>query len=454
MRAKRLRQVLSSRVLSPLSELKAGYIHFSTHRLLKDLRHTQWLQQDELRKQQRDRLRNILVHAARNSPYYRKLFSDHGFDPTTGSMEAFCRLPLLQKRTVLTEVDSLLVDGSVKDSLVTAKTGGSTGQALTVYFDELWRQRRNADAMRADEWAGWRPGMQKAAVWGNPPVPDSWYARFKQRWLYCMDLYLDTMNISPATMDTFAAEWIRRDVDILFGHAHSLYILADYLKDKPGHGVCPKGIIATSMMLLQNERDVIEKVFGCPVTNRYGCEEVGLIACECELHQGMHLNIEHLYIEFLNESGKQARSGELAEIVITDLYNKAMPLIRYRVGDMGVYSDRKCGCGRESPMLENIVGRTADFLKREDGSRVAGVSLVERTLTAIPGIAQLQLVQTAINRIKVNIVKADQYTDMSGERLAAELTSVFGENLHIDTEFLENIPREANGKYRFAKCLV
>ena len=136
--------------------------------------------------------------------------------------------------------------------------------------------------------------------------------------------------------------------------------------------------------------------FGCKVNDRYGSEEVALIACECEQHQGMHLNIEHLFIEFLRPDGTDAQAGEEGAIVITDLLNRGMPFIRYRIEDVGVPSDRTCSCGRGLPLMERVTGRVADYLKRRDGSLVAGVSLVERTLTAIPGIEQLQVVQPAV----------------------------------------------------------
>jgi Coenzyme F390 synthetase len=149
-------------------------------------------------------------------------------------------------------------------------------------------------------------------------------------------------------------------------------------------------------MLLENERKVIESVFGAPVTNRYGCEEVGLIASECEIHQGLHLNAEHVLVEFIREDGAPAAPGEEGSIVLTDFMNRGMPLIRYAVGDMGVPSDRKCECGRGLPLMERLTGRTADSLKRRDGSRVAGISLVEKTLTAFPGIGQLQIIQEGL----------------------------------------------------------
>ena len=84
------------------------------------------------------------------------------------------------------------------------------------------------------------------------------------------------------------------------------------------------------------------QAFGCKVTDRYGCEEVGLIACECERHAGLHLNIEHLYIEFLRPDGSPAASGEEGAIVITDLLNHGMPFIRYRIEDVGVPTERRC----------------------------------------------------------------------------------------------------------------
>jgi phenylacetate-CoA ligase len=448
---KALQRFISANVLNPLSDIKGGSNRLA---ILSQLRQSQWRTRHELLKEQRSRLADAIAYAGTHSKYYRDLFAREAFDCRSFTLEQFSRLPLLDKSVVRNQIDALIVDGVRKESLIEAKTGGSTGHSLAVYSDEPWQQRRGADAMRADEWSGWRLGMQKGAVWGNPPQPESAFARFKDRWLYCLDLYLDTMNITPQSMDAFVAEWRKRDIDVLFGHAHSLFILADYLRGRGDHGMRPVGIIATSMMLLRNEREVIEEVFGCPVTNRYGCEEVALIACECEQHQGMHLNVEHLYIEFLNEQQQPARPGEMAEIVVTDLYNRVMPLIRYRVGDTGVYSDRSCPCGRGMPMLEEVVGRMADFLKRRDGSRVSGVSLVERTLTAIPGLAQMQLVQTALDHIELNLVRGPGYTDRSTQQLIGELKEVFGEDLRVDVNFLEQIPRETSGKYRFAKCLV
>ena len=129
----------------------------------------------------------------------------------------------------------------------------------------------------------------------------------------------------------------------------------------------PKGIICSSMMLLPHERRQIEEVFGVKVINRYGCEEVSLIASECEKHEGLHLNVEHLFIEFIRSDGQDAKPGESGSIIVTDLINKAMPFIRYQIEDSGVPTDRRCSCGRGLPLMSEVTGRLADFLRLTPG---------------------------------------------------------------------------------------
>jgi phenylacetate-CoA ligase len=208
------------------------------------------------------------------------------------------------------------------------------------------------------------------------------------------------------------------------------------------------------MMLLAPEREFIEETFGQRVTDRYGCEEVGLIASECDQHNGLHLNMDHVLVEFLREDGSDAGPGENANIVVTDLINRGMPLIRYCVEDMGVPSDRACACGRGQPLVERITGRQADFLKRPDGSLVAGVSLVERTLTAISGIEQMQLVQNELNRLSIRLVKGIYFDKYQEELLRRELQSVFGEAVAIEIQYVKNLDQTQAGKYRFAICNV
>ena len=322
---------------------------------------------------------------------------------------------------------------------------------LVLYFTEEVSARRNAVARRCNRWSGWEVGEPVGAVWGNPHLPATLRERLRA-FIHNPVIYLDTMQLRPETIAAFAEEW-RRARATSYGHAHSLYVLARGVRNQRIETIRPKGVISTSMMLLPHERTTIEGVFGVKVFDRYGCEEVGLIGAECERHDGMHMNIDHLVIEFLREDGSRADPGELAHVVVTDLLNEAMPLIRYDVGDMAAERTGTCACGRGLPLMEGVAGRVADFLKRQDGTMVAGVSLIENSLTKFRGMEQLQIVQDSLASIRLRIVPDPDFC----ERVRADLIDYFAETFPgcaIHVELVPEIEREPNGKYRFAICHV
>ncbi len=369
------------------------------------------------------------------------------------SVDDLAKLPILTKAEVRLNTEKMLSRGFDKALLLNAKTGGSTGKSLDLYFTEECSELRNACARRHDCWTGWRPGEPIAACWGNPKLPKGIKEKIKSSLLQPY-IFLDTMHVDETSVAVFMKKWRKVKPTLLYGHAHSLYLLAQSLKQ---YGLCvpkPKGILSTSMMLIPSERKLIEDVFGVNVTDRYGCEEVSLIASECELHKGMHLNIEHLVIEFLREDGTAAGPGEPGKIVVTDLMNKAMPFIRYQVEDVGVPSDRACQCGRGLPLMEHVTGRVADFLVKPDGSRVAGISLIENTLTRFDGIIQMQIVQEAVDRIDLNLVLNDDFSDETASALTSYLSTVFSRQVKFRLNYVEQICPEKSGKYRFSICRV
>lgn len=441
---------LSKHVFFPLWEIKDGA---RRRQYLRELSTSQWWKPEVLRQQQWERGGAIVKYAYEHCAYYKSRFASLGFDGKLGTWEDFRRLPLLTKRDIRDNEAKLLSSIFRCGDLIQAKTGGSTGTALRLYFDERCQQMRNAAAMRSDRWAGWDIGMKVAAVWGNPPVADTLKKKLRNSLLDRI-IYLDTMNVNEDSVSHFLKEWRREQPRFVFGHAHSIYILATFLRRMSINDLRPRGIVATSMMLLEPERQIIEAVFNCKVTNRYGCEEVGLIACECDQHVGLHLNVDHLIVEFLRDDGTEASPGEEANIVVTDLINLGMPLIRYLVGDRGSLTDRICPCGRGLPLMGKLMGRTADFLKRRDGSLVAGVSLVERTLTAFPGIEQMQLVQDMTYRLNVKLVTDITFDITSESKLRKELQLLFGEGITVDLEYVKVLDQTRAGKYRFAICNV
>ncbi len=439
-------ELLSRRVFFPLWE-----IHERADRLreLKRLRASQWWQAERLRKDQLRRFDVVFKFARTHSPFYRETYGSLPNDFSIESLTDIARLPTVQKHDLRARTKDILTQP--KELLVKAKTGGSTGVALDLWFTQRTQEYRNAAEMRSAEWAGRPMGARTAFIWGNTPTRFTLKERLRNE-LMNRCFYLDTMLINEQSVRAFSEQWQRLKGRCIMGHAHSVYVLACYLRDLGISITPPDAIVTSSMMLLAAERAVIEQVFSCPVTNRYGCEEVGMIACECEMHSGLHINSEHVFVEIVGADGLPT-DGE-GEVVVTDLINTAMPLIRYRIGDHAQMSARSCACGRGLPLLEKIVGRTADFLRKTDGSRVAGVSLVERTLTAIPGLERMQIIQQALTQFRINVVPDGNYSQSSRDALVAEMQSVFGTEVRFDVVEVENLEIARNGKHRFSICNI
>lgn len=437
-------------LFEPAWDIYEGSVRLRT---LRQLRKTQWQPLAKNLADANTRLSTMVCHAAATSPFYESRFAEVGIDPTkVTNIKDLQNLPLLTKEDVRRQTDKIISTAYTKTDLVSAKTGGSTGVALQVFCDRRGVEQRAAAALRSDEWSGWQLGQPLAAVWGNPPraltLKNKLRRLFKDR-----ITYLDTMKIDDRAIDRFLADWKIMKPGMLYGHAHSIFILCENLQMR-SIALNPKGIVATSMMLIEPERQVIEKVCNTKVTNRYGCEEVSLISCECEEHSGMHLNLDHNIVEFLRDDGTPCAPGEDGRIVVTDLVNQGMPMIRYEVGDRGVPSGRDCPCGRGLPLMESVTGRTADFLKAQDGSRVAGISIIENTLTKLGGIKQLQIVQDAPLSLMVNLVPGLGYSEDVAFELTEILRDVMGADFSVAISEVGAIPQEASGKYRFTICKV
>jgi phenylacetate-CoA ligase len=203
------------------------------------------------------------------------------------------------------------------------------------------------------------------------------------------------------------------------------------------------------MVLTDSERHTIEKVFNSPVFNHYGCEEIGTIASECKAHEGLHVFGEGLYLEI--ESDNEVMPGRM---LITDLVNYAMPLIRYDIGDAAILMSGKCPCGKTLPRLKEVSGRTADFLYTPDRKPVFGISILDTFVIHIPGFKQVQIVQDAYDHLNFRIVKDNRFSEESLDQLKRNVIEIFGDRMRYDLEYVEQIELTPRGKFRFSICRI
>ena len=433
--------LLNRRVIRPLLARKSGSKVFRYLRLLEQ---TQFDPPDVIRARQFVELKRILNHAYDTVPFYRERFRSAGLHPSdVKSFADYEQLPVLTKSDLRNRGEELRSAAKLPGEVIRKETSGSTGVAVRVHLDQRGLEWKYACTLRSDQWSGWRIGQPVAKVWGNPEYKKHGLKGRLRNWLVDRAIHLDTLDVTDERLTQFTHELNRHRPGLLFGHAHSLYLLACHIKKRRLSVVKPGGIISTSMLLHQYQRAVIEEVFHTPVTNRYGCEEVSLIASECETHDGLHLNSDSVYCEATPGQGS-------TPMLVTDLSNYAMPLLRYQVGDMVVpASGGRCSCGRGLPMIRSIEGREADYVLTPTGRLVSGISLTENFALHIAGAEQVQIVQETTDFLRLRVVPGREFGDRSRRQISDMLAATFEGSMRHEVELVDAIPQERSGKYRF-----
>jgi len=436
---------------------RSRHLHF-----LKLLEQTQFDPPAVVAARQLAALKVQLHHAYATVPYYRRVWDAAGVHPAdVKALADLTAFPVLTKADIRAHEAELLSGPYRGAKLRLKRTSGSTGVPLSIRVDEPAMQWKHACTIRSDQWSGYRLGQRVAKVWGNPEyLHHGWRGRLRNRVLD-RAVYLDTIHLTDLKVADFAAELRRHRPGLVFGHAHSLYLVACHLKKAGVLDIRPNGIISTAMVLHDYQRKVIAEVFGTRVTNRYGCEEVSLIASECEEHAGLHVNADNVYVEQASGGRESAvscaPSGDensrltpaARPLLVTDLVNRAMPLIRYAIGDVAVGAGRACSCGRGLPLLDRIEGREADYVVTPAGTLVSGISLTENFALLIDGTAQVQIVQESVYDLRIRLVAGDGFGPASHVQIEKLVRDTFGPAVRFAVELVDAIPQEPSGKYRF-----
>ncbi len=410
---------------------------------------SQWLPPERLEALQWRKLQALLRHCWDEVPYYRRAWSEAGI----GSVEDirgpqdFERLPILRKQDVRTHFDDLKAR-SLRGRLLYKTTGGSTGEPLTIGYTRESYERRVAAMFRGYAWAGAAAGTRALYLWGVPG--QSWrerlhHAAFNRR-------MLDIFPMSEHNMARYADAIDAHRPEAIVGYASSIVRLAQWLLEHGRRVHAPASVLCAAEPLHQHQRDLIARVFGCPVFNTYGCREFMLIASECE-HGGMHVNADHLRVELgrahagtMTQHDRTVRTRQ--EVLVTDLHNYGMPLVRYANGDLATPRAGRCECGRGLPMLAHVDGRTMDALRSPGGHYVG--EYLEHLLFGTPGVRRFQAEQSRLDEIEVRIVRSRGFEEASVERVRERMHAAYGDNLHLRVVYQDDIPLTPSGKLRVA----
>lgn len=430
------------------------------------LRKAQWLTPDHAHHLQYKRLKDLLEYTYEHVPYYRDPLRAAGvFEPHENArISRFPALTPLEKADLSRNPDTLLSDEASLRRAYPNSSGGSTGVPVQFHNDAESFEWHMAGKALFDEWTGYTPGMPRVGLWGSMRDIETTHDSLSSRlgsWLR-NELWLNAFLMDADRMREYLQRIERhRPVQIL-AYADVAYSLAQFMLQEGVRVPPPRAIMTSAGTLTPEMREVIQEAFGAPVFDRYGCREMGDIACECDRHRGLHVLSPNYLVEVVDEDGQPVGPGETGDLLVTDLTNYSQPFIRYRIGDRATVATEPCPCGRGLPTLAAIEGRSADCLVRRDGTRLSytyPTHLVGVVLNS-GWVARYQVVQESYEEVRL-LLEPVPGTDLASPRLAEEvaamgtkLESVLGEGFRVTAEIVDRIPPSASGKHRYVICKV
>jgi phenylacetate-CoA ligase len=392
------------------------------------------------------KVRELLEHAQRAVPYYQHLFADLGIQAgDIRSWDDFSHLPILTKEDIQGNLGRLLTRGA---QAVANQTGGSTGQPLHFYQDAEYSEWGSVSRSWGFNLCGFKGGERQVVLWGSD-YDCKMHESLKGRLFDRIDNIrrINAFDITDRQLKRVAQELSRRQPDYIWGYASTLELLADQIvKDRLQ--LRPKGVQTTAGTLYPSLRNKLERVFGKVVYDRYGCREVSLIAHECSEHQGLHEASFHNYVEIIE--GDDSRLGK---VIVTNLHNKAFPFIRYDIGDLAIWANRKCGCGRSFPLLERVVGRTVEIITSPSGKLMDG-EFFTHLFYKVRGVRRFQVVQESRNLLVIKIVKAEDFEADALSFLESKIKEHGDPEFETRFEFVDRIPPLSSGKMAFVLSKV
>ena len=432
-------------ILFPIQEKLKKH---DTVAIRKSMDESQWWSTSKLEELRIERLRNLLQKAGQHVPYYRDCFASLGFDPQTiRSIADLQKLPFLTKAIIRAEGDQMKSD--IAQGLARFNTGGSSGEPLIFFIGNERVSHDVAAKWRATRWWDVDIGDTEIVVWGSPIELGTQDRIRAMRDAMMRTELMPAFQMNEPNLDQFIARIVERRPRMLFGYPSAISHIAAHAKKRgirlDNLGV--KVVFCTSERLYDHQRQAISTAFACPVANGYGGRDAGFIAHECP-SGGMHITAEDIIVEIVDESGAVQPPGVAGEIVVTHLATSEYPFIRYRTGDIGVLSREKCACGRGLPLLQEIQGRSTDFVIAADGTVIHGLALIYILRDQL-GVREFKVVQESTELTRVLLVTEPPFAQQCIEKIIGGFKQRLGASVEIKVELTDSIPAEKSGKFRY-----
>lgn len=399
---------------------------------------------DRQKAYQLQELKKLLNFAVAHSDFYQELYA--GIDVASfQSVEDLRKLPIVDKEALRVNLSRVQTQG--EKGAVVEHTGGTTGKSLVVLqrVSDSMRRMATLDHFKARVGFDHRK-MKRATFNGKHIVPPG--QKSKAFWRYnaaCKQMIYSSFFITRENIPYYLDSLRRFQPDALDGFFTCMTDIAHYLQrtgEKPGFS--PRAIFPTSETVSENGRALLEDVFSCKVYDQYASSEGAPFVMECS-HQTLHMDLS---------SGVFEHFGEGDEVLVTSFTTYATPLIRYRIGDSMVFAPEgtTCPCGMQSPIVESIQGRRLDFLYTPEGARVNAVNVANLLKNMPNAVIRAQFLQEKLDEVTALLeVDRSLYREEHDQLLRREFLHKFGPQLRVNIRHVDEIPREASGKFRMIK---
>lgn len=414
-------------------------------RALAVLRESQWWEPERMEELRVAALRNVL-DAAAAVPFHDERMRAAGLVPSdVRSVEDVAALPPLERGDLQRlGVDGLRVPG--RHGLRCASSG-STGTPVEGLWPREMIAWSDADDRRCNGWLGVAPGERRVWLAASPST-----ASLRRRLasaLTNVTLVPSRTLAGPEVVDALAESLDRRPAALVWGQSNGLYAFARGLLDA-GRRVRVGACWSEGNHLPGYYREPIEEALGCRVLERYGSWETGMIAHQCPEEQSYHVSAETVLIEIVRDDGRAAAPGEIGHILVTQLRNDAMPLLRYRIGDLAIPTEaERCSCGRRLPLLGTLVGRSNELLRAGDGGLVLPEHVSALMTSLRESVVEFQVVQHDDLHVSVKVVQRDSPPpEPVRERVASGIDELLRLRGAAHVERVDSIPLSTSGKLR------
>jgi phenylacetate-CoA ligase len=423
--------------------------------LLRQIAEGPHLSPSEIQAAQFRRLSELLAHAETHVPYYREIFRELGIrSQDVRNLRDFARLPILTKDIIRQRYRDLVRDDVPSETLSIHHSGGSTGVPVTFYRDHLYMAASEAGTFRNLRQAGWSPGEMIAFFWGaNESINKMSRWQFELRQQMRRMYQFDPFNSGRVEMEHWLQRWRTLGASVALGYASTIARFAQFI-ETAGARIAPlKGVFTTAEKLYKPQRDAISRAFGCRAFDLYGSSEVQNIAAECPLGS-MHINSDFVVLETDHTAGS---GNGPAPFIITSLWNRAMPFIRYRNEDYGELIEGSCDCGNNFPLMRLDIARVSDNFTLPGGRIVHG-EFFTHLMYGKQGIENFQFHQTAPDRIILWIVPSSQGSNATVQSVDAVVKQIKAlvpeQEIKVEVRKTEEIPLSSAGKHRFTRSDV